>query len=167
MTVKRLSCWLMLKNRATETEFLPKTRFLFVFCPFFFHKLSCILLIVTCFFIAGCGDDVEPPPPVNFVSVDPPSGSTIAPDATITVTFDAALSEVSVNPGTATTAGRTVIISGPFSAGSLNLGLTWVDGFRVLNYTVTESKPSSVNFVSVNPPSGSTIAAGRDDNRHL
>ena len=154
MTVKRLSCWLMLRNRATETEFLSGQ--LFVFCPFFFHKLSCILLIVTCFFIAGCGDDVEPPPPVNFVSVDPPSGSTIAPDATITVTFDAAPGEVSVNPGTATTAGRTVIISGPFSAGSLNLGLTWADGFRVLNYTV--SKPSSVNFVSVNPPSGSTIA---------
>ena len=122
MTVKRLSCWLM-------------------FCPFFFHKLSCILLIVTCFFIAGCGDDVEPPPPVNFVSVDPPGGSTLEPDATITVTFDAAPGEVAVNPGTATTAGQTVTISGPFSAGSLNLGLTWADGFRVLNYTVTEPEP--------------------------
>ena len=156
MTVKRLSCWLMLRNRATETEFLSGQ--LFVFCPFFFHKLSCILLIVTCFFIAGCGDDVDPPPPVNFVSVDPPSGSTIEPDATITVTFDAAPGEVAVNPGTATTAGQTVTISGPFSAGSLNLGLTWADGFRVLNYTVTAPKLSSVNFVSVDPPSGSTIA---------
>ena len=95
---------------------------------------------------------------MNFVSVDPPSGSPIAPDATITVTFDAAPGEVAVNPGTATTAGQTVTISGPFSAGSLNLGLTWADGFRVLNYTVTAPKLSSVNFVSVDPPSGSTIA---------
>ena len=101
---------------------------------------------------------MDPPPPVNFVSVDPPSGSTIEPDATITVTFDAAPGEVAVNPGTATTAGQTVTISGPFSAGSLNLGLTWADGFRVLNYTVTAPKLSSVNFVSVDPPSGSTIA---------
>jgi hypothetical protein len=100
---------------------------------------------------------------VNFASVNPPSGSTIKPDATITVTFDAAPGEVAVNPGTATTAGQTVTISGPFSAGSLNLGLTWADGFRVLNYTVTAPKPPTdpqsqpVNFASVNPPSGSTI----------
>ena len=119
MTVKRLSCWLM-------------------FCPFFFHKLSCILLIVTCFFIAGCGDDVEPPQPVNFVSVDPPSGSTIAPDATITVTFDAVPDGVAVNPGTAAVAGQIVTIFGPFPVGLLSLNLTWADGAHRLTYTVND-----------------------------
>jgi hypothetical protein len=122
------------------------------------------LLIVTCLFIAGCGDDEEPPELVKFVSADPPSGSTLEPDATITVTFDAAPGEVAVNPGVVTVAGQTVTISGPFAAGTLNLALTWADGFRVLNYTVTapkpptESKPSSVNIVSADPSSGSTIA---------
>ena len=127
-------------------------------------KIFCFLLIFTCLFIAGCGDDTEQPPPVNFVAANPPNGSTIAPGVTITVTFDAAPGEVAVNPGAATTAGQTVTISGPFPAGSLNLGITWADGFRVLNYTVTAPKPpteselSAVNLVSVDPPSGSTIA---------
>ena len=96
-------------------------------------------------------------PPAIFTAVNPPSGSTIEPDTTITVTFDAVPGGVVVNPGTATVAGQTVTISGPFPAGLLSLNLTWADGFRVLNYTVTAPKPPPVNFVAVDPPSGSTI----------
>ena len=97
------------------------------------------------------------PPPAIFIVVNPPSGSTIEPDATITVTFDAAPGEVAVNSGTATVAGQTVTISGPFPVGLLSLNLTWADGFRVLNYTVTPPQPPPVNFVSVDPPGGSTL----------
>ncbi len=166
MTVKRLSCWLMLRKRATETvgAGLPrpsygldyptptKTRFLFVFCPFFFHKLSCFLLTVTCLFITGCGDDVEPPPPpdpVTFVSADPPNGSTIELDATITVTFDDFPGDVAVSQGIATPAGQTVVITGPFPAGPLSVGITWGDGFRALSYTVEVPEP---------PPSSTPVA---------
>jgi hypothetical protein len=68
------------------------------------------------------------PPPVNFVDVDPPSGSPIEPDATITVTFDAVPDGVAVNPGTAAVAGQIVTIFGPFPVGLLSLNLTWADG---------------------------------------
>ena len=107
-----------------------------------FKRFGSSLLIAVCFFILGCSDDVEPPPSparanlVYFVSANPPSGSTIAPDGTITVTFDAAPDAVTVNQGTVTTAGQVVTISGPFPAGVLDLNITWADSSRVLQYTV-------------------------------
>ena len=111
-----------------------------------FKRFDCSLLIAVCFFIAGCGDDVEPPPSSAptysyFVSASPPSGSTIDPDATITVTFDAAPGAVTVNEGTVTTAGQTVTIAGPFLAGALSLSITWADGSHALQYTVTPPGP--------------------------
>ena len=110
-----------------------------------FKRLSCLLLIVTCFFIAGC-DFLTPTElpleTVDFVAANPPSGSTLQPDATITVTFDGVPGNVAVNPGAATLAGQTVTISGPFPAGSLSLVLAWGDGYRrVLNYTVAVEPP--------------------------
>ena len=38
--------------------------------------------------MVGCGSDEVKPNPVHFVAADPPSGSTIHPDTTITITFD-------------------------------------------------------------------------------
>jgi hypothetical protein len=69
-----------------------------------FKRLHYLLLIVICFFIAGC-DFLEPKGPtapsdtVDFVSADPPNGSTIKPDETITVTFDDVPSNVAVTQG--------------------------------------------------------------------
>ena len=110
-----------------------------------FKRLSFLLLIVTCFFIAGCDFLTPTKLPLetaDFVAANPPSGSTLQPDATITVTFDGVPGNVAVNPGAATLAGQTVTISGPFPAGSLSLVLAWGDGYRrVLNYTVAVEPP--------------------------
>ena len=80
--------------------------------------------------MVGCGSDEEvKPAPVDFVSANPPSGSTIQPNTTITITFDDAPGNVVVNPGRATTTGRrTVEISGPFTFGALTIAITWDGG---------------------------------------
>ena len=100
-------------------------------------------------------DETSQPVTVNFVSADPPNGSIIEPDATITVTFDDVPSNVAVNHGTVGIADRTATISGPLPVGPLNLTITWVDGAQTLTYTV--EPPPTVNFVSADPPNGSTI----------
>ncbi len=90
--------------------------------------------------LAGCGgdDDTVPdePVPVNFVRAFP-SGGQIATNETITVTFDNAPSDVSVSAGTVRVAAKKATIAGPFELGPLALTITWADGTKVLNYTVT------------------------------
>ena len=87
--------------------------------------------------MVGCDSDEVKPNPVNFIAADPPSGSTIHPDTTITVTFDDAPGKVIVNPGRATISGRrTVEISGPFTVGALTITVSWGGASRMLNYTV-------------------------------
>ena len=110
-------------------------------------RLRCFVLIVTCFLIAGC-DFLEPeeskPPPVtvNFVSADPPNGSTIKPDETITVTFDDFPGQVAVTQGAVGIADRIATISGPFEEGPLSLTITWADSAQRLTYTVEEPPPA-------------------------
>ena len=104
-------------------------------------RLSCLLLIVTCFFIASC-DFLEPKGPtapldtVDFVSADPPIGSTIEPNATITVTFDDVPTNVAVTQGAVGIANQRATISGPFEEGPLSLNITWTNGAHRLTYTV-------------------------------
>ena len=111
-----------------------------------FKRLSCLLLTVTCFFIAGC-DFLEPKEPtapsdtVDFVSVEPPNGSTIEPNATITVTFDDVPTNVAVTQGAVGIANQRATISGPFEEGPLNLHITWADGLQTLTYTVDDPTP--------------------------
>ena len=99
-----------------------------------FKSLSCFLVILTCFLIVGCGKDESPP--VSFVSAVPPSGSTIQPNATITVTFSSTPGNVTVSAGSVVVNGKTATISGPFPSGAFNLNLAWVNGVQGLNYTV-------------------------------
>ena len=80
-----------------------------------FKSLSCFLVILTCFLIVGCGKDESPP--VSFVSAVPPSGSTIQPNATITVTFSSTPGNVTVSAGSVVVNGKTATISGPFPSG--------------------------------------------------
>ncbi len=89
--------------------------------------------------IIGCGSDEEDaePIPTNFVSGDPPNGSTIAANASITLTFDNAPVNVTSSTGVATAAGKTVTVAGPFTLGALSLTITWADGTQTLTYTVT------------------------------
>ena len=89
--------------------------------------------------IAGCGADEEDEaetPIANFVSATPPGGE-IAANGTITVTFDNSPTDVTVNVGTVTVAGKTATIAGPFTFGPLALTITWADGTQALTYTVT------------------------------
>lgn len=79
---------------------------------------------------------VEGPPPVHFVSAAPPSGSEIAPNATITVTFDNPPADVTVSAGTIRGIGKIRTISGPFRQGPLFLTIVWADGITNLRYTV-------------------------------
>ena len=88
--------------------------------------------------LAGCGGDdiiTDEPIPANFVSASPPGG-VIAANGTITVTFDNPPAEVTVSVGTVTVAGKTTMITGPFSPGPLVLAITWADGTQTLTYRV-------------------------------
>ena len=100
-----------------------------------FKRLSCFLVILTCFLIVGCGEDES----VSFVSAVPPGGSTIQPNATITVTFSSAPGNVTVSVGSIVVNGKTATISGPFPLGDFNLNLAWADGVHGLTYTVATS----------------------------
>ena len=77
------------------------------------------------------------PPAAAFVSANPPAGSTIAANASITLTFDNAPADVTVSPGTAAFSGKNVTVSGPFIPGALSLAVSWADGSTTLTYTVT------------------------------
>ena len=100
-----------------------------------FVLLLAVLLTVS--ILTGCGgdDDTDEPIPVSFVSANPLGGE-IGPLEPITVTFDNAPTDVTVNAGTVTVAGRTATITGPFTPGPLPLTLTWADGIQELEYTV-------------------------------
>lgn len=104
---------------------------------------------------------------VRFVSANPPSGSTIAPDAIITLTFNDDPSRLTVSdtpvqvidgsfvtsvllpgkrPPTAFGSGKVRTIIGDFTPGPLTLTITWEDGIHTLNYTVSppDTEPPSV-----------------------
>ena len=124
-----------------------------------------LIVMIGVLSVAGCGgdDDVLPSPePVGFIAANPPSGSTLQPDATITVTFDNAPGSITVYPGTATTADQTATISGPFLAGPLSIALTWADGFHALEYTVTAPE-SPVTLEGMVPiPAGEFLMGSND-----
>ena len=109
--------------------------------------------------ITGCGADEEDEvktPIANFVSAIPPDGE-IAANGTITVTFDNAPTDVRVNRGTVTVAGKTAYISGPFTPGPLPLTIRWTDGIQVLNFTVSSPCCSAPGVV------GGTVKDGDTD----
>ena len=123
----------LLKHRLKRGFFTKKRFYGYIF----------VMISVLC--VAGCGSDeaVLSPENIDSVVVTPPIGSIIAPNTTITVTFDTAPGDVAVNLGTAITTDQTVKISGPFAKGPLKLTLTWEAGFRALNYTVKVLESSS------------------------
>ena len=90
--------------------------------------------------LVGCGgaDDTveEEVVPANFIIANPPSGSEIAANGSITLTFDKAPTDVTANIGAVVPSGKTVIVSGPFTPGPLNLTVIWADGTQTLTYIV-------------------------------
>ena len=107
-----------------------------------FRTLALLLMsLLTVSMLAGCGgDDSESEEEVllaNVIGVNPPSGSEIAVNGGITLTFDNTPTDVAVSGYTVTVAGKTATIVGPFRLGPLVLTVTWADGARTLNYTAT------------------------------
>ncbi len=96
----------------------------------YFLVNTLILLFVIS--IIGCGEDDA----VEIQSVDPPDGSTISTDATITVNFSGNPQNLTVSKGKAATSDNITTISGPFPLGMLEVELTWEGGNRRLTYTV-------------------------------
>ena len=93
-------------------------------------------------------------PPVAFVGADPESGTKITTNDSITLNFDNPPGDVTVSAGVAITDGNSVTITGPFTAGDLELTITWADGTETLSYTI---KPL-VAFVSIEPTIDSLLA---------
>ncbi len=104
--------------------------------------------------LVGCGGDDNDSEkkvlPANFVSANPPSGSRIAANGSITLTFDNPPADVTVTPSIAMPFdlrvtldassirfGTTVTLHGPFIPGPLTLVVNWTEGTTTLTYTVT------------------------------
>ena len=98
-----------------------------------------------------------------FSSATPSSGSSIAANAAITVTFDHDPGELTAGAYTVTGSGKSRQIAGPFPAGALALTIEWTngDGSYTLLYTVAS--------VDNTPPeitpeiTGGTVSDGDED----
>jgi len=103
--------------------------------------------------------DEEEAPAAAFASSTPLDGGELAPNGTISITFDNAPGDVTVSVGQATVAGKTATVTGPFTAGPLALIVNWTNGggVQALIFTVTapDTKPPKVT--------GGTVEDGEQD----
>ena len=95
-------------------------------------------LVLCCVLFLSCGGDdeilKEKASIANFVSATPPGGC-VAPNGTITGTFDNPPRHVKVNVGTVKVVGKTAIISSLFTPGPLPITLTWAGGTQAFHYS--------------------------------
>ncbi len=100
------------------------------------RKIISLLPVIFTLFITvsiiSCGEDES----IEILSVDPPNGTTISIDSTITVTFNLSPDNLTVSHGEVTQNEETITISGPFSLGKLEVELNWDGGNRRIIYTV-------------------------------
>ena len=95
--------------------------------------------------------------PVAVVSWEPTIDSPLTVDDTITFTFDNPPRDVTVSAGVATIADKTVIITGPFTPGTLELTIAWIDGSLTFTYTVAEPDTEAPSIT------GGTVSDGDMD----
>lgn len=112
--------------------------------------------------IVGCGggeDPTDEPAAAEFSSAAPASGSEIAANATITLTFSSDPGEVTVAGATVTGGGKTRQVAGPFAEGALTLAVSWTngDGSTSLSYTVKAADNTAPTVT------GGTVSDGDED----
>ena len=113
--------------------------------------------------IVGCGGDSadeEEVAAAEFSSANPASGSTIAANATISLTFSSDPGDVTVSPaGTVGGGGKSRTITGPFAEGALTLNVAWTngDGSTSLSYTVAAADNTAPEVT------GGTVSDGDED----
>ena len=113
----------------------------------------CCLAIVLLISLTGCGEDAVEEDPVEFLQAIPASGSEIQTDATIIASFDGTPTSVQVTGGKFSVSGANVTITGPFTAGALNLVITWADGAASLAYNVKSPAGTTAETGNTSDPS--------------
>ena len=95
----------------------------------------------------------------SFLSASPPTVSSIAANATITVTFDHDPGDVTSSSGTVAGSGKTRIVTGPFPEGALTLAISWTngDGSTSLHYNVKAADNTAPTVT------GGTVSDGEED----
>lgn len=101
-----------------------------------FHSIV-ILIFIPALLLISCGEEQEDV--IGIQSINPPDGSTIFTDSTITVTFDRTPRNLAVSPGEFNLTGKIVSITGPFSLGNLEIELNWDGGNKTVTFTVEET----------------------------
>ena len=111
---------------------------------------SWISLILTMFCLysfigaSGCGDDDDDDDDnvrfgIEIIRWDPPAGSTLPNNAPVTLTFNAAPGDVTINGTPAVVIGRTAIWTSKLPLGPVTLRITWKEaGSDSIPYTVIE-----------------------------
>ncbi len=97
-----------------------------------------IFIFIPALFHIGCGEEAEDT--IVIQSVNPPDGSTIFTNSTISITFERTPRNLTVSDGEFTLTGDTVSIIGPFPMGNLEIELNWDGGNRTISYTVEETE---------------------------
>ena len=117
----------------------------------------CCIGIILLIGLTGCSEDAVEEDPVAFVQAIPATNSEIQQDASIIASFDGTPSGVNVNGGKFSVSGANVTITGPFTAGMLELTITWSDGAKTLTYMVKAEGTPETDQPSAPPPEGMVL----------